>query len=391
MTPQRLGIGWQVGVQSGWGVYGVNLALELAKRGIAPEIFFTAANVTLRQDQAPVLGPHLERQRANSGLLTTDGILNLDYPFLHALSDKLGLPGTLARVHGKPDIGVVFFESATIPHENIAHAKRFAVIIAGSSWNAEVMRAHGLTNVRNCPQGVDLEVFAPGPRQKIFGDRFVVFAGGKLEYRKGQDLTVAAFKRFHAKHPDALLVSAWHSPWPQLAQTLSNSIHLEHGPAIGANGQIDIAGWFRANGIADDGVVDLGAFPNLETPYILREVDVALLPSRCEGGTNLVAMECMACGVPVILSRNTGHLDLIQADNCYPLDLQIPIGAVTGQKDREGWGESSIEEIVVRLEEAYTNRAELAKRGAAAAKFMTGWGWSAQVGHFVAAISEFIS
>ena len=51
-------------------------------------------------------------------------------------------------------------------------------------------------------------------------------------------------------------------------------------------------------------------------------------------------------GVPCILSRNTGHLDIFGDDTCYGLDLQIPLGEVTGQSDLEGWGESSIEECV---------------------------------------------
>ena len=29
----RLGIGWQIGVPSGWGTYGVNLAVELTRLG----------------------------------------------------------------------------------------------------------------------------------------------------------------------------------------------------------------------------------------------------------------------------------------------------------------------------------------------------------------------
>ena len=47
-------------------------------------------------------------------------------------------------------------------------------------------------------------------------------------------------------------------------------------------------------------------------PDVLRRADVALFPNRCEGGTNLVAMEAAAVGVPVVLSANTGHLDVIR-------------------------------------------------------------------------------
>ena len=113
------------------------------------------------------------------------------------------------------------------------------------------------------------------------------------------------------------------------------------------------------------------------------------MPSRCEGGTNLVAMECMASGVPVILSRNTGHLDLIREGACYSLDFQIPMGAVTGRAQWEGWGESAIDEMVAKLESIYTDRAEAARRGAAAADFMQGWGWPAQVDRLLTAIGEF--
>jgi len=41
-----------------------------------------------------------------------------------------------------------------------------------------------------------------------------------------------------------------------------------------------------------------------------------------QGGTNLVAMEAFAAGIPSIISANTGHLDLIDDDRCFPLRLQ---------------------------------------------------------------------
>ena len=42
--------------------------------------------------------------------------------------------------------------------------------------------------------------------------RFVVFSGGKLEHRKGQDVAVAAFRDFQKTHPQLrpLLVTAWY-------------------------------------------------------------------------------------------------------------------------------------------------------------------------------------
>lgn len=385
MTATDLGIGWQVGVASGWGTYGTNLAVELVRRGIRPALFFVADPLRASPAQAGLLAESLAQSEKWQDARRA-GEVHANFPILHALGDKLDFPPVLQALHGTPDIGVVFFESAVIPKENIAQASRFASIVTGSTWNAEVLKRHGFTNVRNCFQGVDLDVFAPGARAGKFAGRFAVFSGGKLEYRKGQDLVVAAFKKFHARHPEALLVTAWHNPWPQAAKGLAVSVHTIGPPPLRADGALDVAGWLRMNGLPDEAFVDLGPLANAETAPLLHEVDAAILPSRCEGGTNLVAMECMACGVPTILSRNTGHLDLIANDNCYTLDFQIPMGEVTGRADLEGWGESSIEEIVMRLEDIYTDRAQALRRGAHGAAFMQNWGWPRRIGKLLDAI-----
>jgi len=374
-----VGIGWQVGVPSGWGTYGVNLAVELARKDMLPALFFIARDLNLTPAQAAALGPALER-RAHFQAAIRGGAASLAFPMLHALGDKLDFPPFLRGLKGHPNIGVVFFESATVPKENLEQARDFALIITGSGWNAEVLTRHGLTNVRNCPQGVDLGLFTPGHSEaRRYPGRFTVFSGGKLEYRKGQDLVVAAFKHFHERHPDALLVTAWHNPWPDAAKSLGMSPHVTAAPGTDANGRLDVGGWLAANGLPREAFADLGPLANTATAPLLREMDLAIFPNRCEGGTNLVAMECMACGVPVILSRNTGHLDLIAGENCYALDMQIPMGAVTGRADWEGWGESSIDELLAKMEQAYENRDDAAKRGAAGAAFMQGWGWPTQV------------
>jgi hypothetical protein len=47
-------------------------------------------------------------------------------------------------------------------------------------------------------------------------------------------------------------------------------------------------------------IADAGAMAGL-----LRDVDLAVFPNRCEGGTNLVAMECLAAGVPTVLGLSS--------------------------------------------------------------------------------------
>jgi glycosyltransferase involved in cell wall biosynthesis len=385
--PKRLGIGWQVGVPSGWGTYGVNLAVQLARKAVTPVLPFLEEGADLTPEQAAILAGPIKDHPRWADLASRPAAF--DFPLLYALGDVLELPNRLVQLKGTPDIGVVFFESATIPAANLKAAERFALIVTGSTWNAEVLKRHGFSRVANCPQGVDLAMFKPGPRAGTYAGRFAVFSGGKLEYRKGQDLVVAAFKRFRARCPEALLVTAWHNPWAAAAASLGKSPHVAGAPPV-KDGRLDVAGWLRLNGLPDEAFVDLGALPNIATPAVLREMDIAVLPSRCEGGTNLVAMECMACGVPVVLSRNTGHLDLIAGDNCYTIDMQIPIGQVTGRADLDGWGESSIDELVRRMQEAHDDPAGARTRGAAGAKFMQDWDWSAQIDRLLTALAPYL-
>jgi glycosyltransferase involved in cell wall biosynthesis len=280
------------------------------------------------------------------------------------------------RLQGKPSIAATFFETAQLEPEAVARAAAYPLVVTGSSWNTEVLRAHGLTNVRTVIQGIDPTLFHPAPAQGAMADRFLVFSGGKLERRKGQDIVVAAFRRFAERHPDAVLVVAWHNFWPQYARTINDGGVAEPAPLDEA-GAVDVAGWVAANGIAPSAFLDLGVVANAQLPPVLREMDVAVFPNRAEGGTNLVAMECMACGVPTILSRNTGHIDLIEDENCYPLVQQGALaGREAGLDGLAGWGESDVDEVVDALERVYAHRQEARDRGLRGAATLSRFTWA---------------
>jgi glycosyltransferase involved in cell wall biosynthesis len=209
----------------------------------------------------------------------------------------------------------------------------------------------------------------------LFAGRFTVFSGGKLEFRKGQDLVVRAFAIFAARHPDALLVTAWHSPFPGAAQSLNAESALEPIELLDGGPSLDVIGWAVRNGIPASQFLSIGQVPNGKMPRIYREMDIAVFPNRCEGATNLVAMECMACGVPVILAQNTGQADITAGDRCYVLARQT---AVPGP-GRDGWGESDVEEIVAALEDAYADPAGRRARAERGAAFMRERSWARTV------------
>ncbi len=380
-APEAVVLDWPIGTGTGWQVFGLNLALELAREGrITPLLLEPTDANALHPLHRHVLAVPLAQHTELRALRAAAGAAGMrtEYPVLRALGNGFqGIEGHRSLTSDR-DIGVIFFEDTALDADALARARRCDTIVAGSGWNGLVLRAAGLTNVRVIPQGIDPSIFHPAPPTGLLAGRFVVFSGGKLEYRKGQDLVIAAFREFRARHPEALLLTAWHNPWPQTIIGLDTAGLVRGLPAVDERGRLALGPWLATNGLGADAVLDLGALPNQQIAQAVREADVALFPNRCEGGTNLVAMEAMACGVPTILSANTGHLDLLQlTDAALPLTRQQPVrGRCPLYRGTEGWGESDVAEIVARLEDVYQDRdasRSMGRRGAEA--LQGGWSW----------------
>ena len=122
-------------------------------------------------------------------------------------------------------------------------------------------------------------------------------------------------------------------------------------------------------------------------PQYLREADLAVFPNRCEGGTNLVAMEAMGCGIPCIIAENSGQMDLISDENCYKLTSMKNVNFPAWGTD--GWGESSIEELITLMENAYQNRGKAQDIGLSGSEFIHNWSWKNQIGTLLEKIDKF--
>jgi glycosyltransferase involved in cell wall biosynthesis len=391
---QALLFNWGLSTLFGWGVFGLNLLRHWRAAAGTPvycggqmqiESLAGMDPLSLRALTPALIESSELRGRWLALLARTGG--RFDGVVLHGLGNRFSGPTLPCHggLTGRATAAFIFFEDTALP-QAAAIARDFAVIVTGSSWCEAVLRAQGVTNVATAIQGVDAAVFHPAPRSGALEGRFAIFSGGKIEFRKGQDLVLLAFRAFARRHPEAVLVTAWHSPWPEVAVTLNRN------PAIAPiapdeNGRIDVAGWARANGLPAEQFIDVGSIPNHLMARVLREMDVAVFPNRCEGGTNLVAMECLACGVPTIVSDNTGHQDLIATGAPYALTRQRPV-ALDGT-GTEGWGESCVEEMVEALERVWNDRQAARRRGAYGAATMEDWSWRRQIGRLHDTLARF--
>lgn len=280
---------WQLSGHTGWGVCGVQLAHAFGRLGHTVTLGMPPAGAHLAPWDVALLRPLLTRPVGQPDLT------------LAALGNGLEPappPGS---------VGLCFLEDTEISQEARGRANACRTVVCGSTWAANVLRGAG----RDCGvflQGVDHALFTPGPQPPLFPGKYVVFSGGKLEYRKGQDIVIAAFREFLKDRPDALLLTAWANAWPHTIAGLDVAGHVCGHPT--STDPAHLSKWLAANGIPPTAHYEIGPVPHHTLPYYLRAADVAVFPNRCEGGTNLVATEAMACGVPTWLSHGTGHLDL---------------------------------------------------------------------------------
>jgi glycosyltransferase involved in cell wall biosynthesis len=137
------------------------------------------------------------------------------------------------------------------------------------------------------------------------------------------------------------------------------------------------------NGLDVSRVVTLAPRANALMARIYRNTDIGIFPNRCEGGTNLVLMEYMACGRPVAAVATTGHADVVRED--YALVIGAPtentLSGPAGPVAR--WPEPNLEEAVEKLEWAYQHREEMKEMGRKAGEAMGKLTWRETAGVFM--------
>ena len=273
------------------------------------------------------------------------------------------------------NIGYCFFENDI---EALRHTRRAArewdFIVAGSSWCEHQLRIGGVHQTATILQGIDPVNFYPVPFRQDDG-RFIVFSGGKFEYRKGQDLVIAAMRVFMQRHHDAYLACSWINQWSFSLATMVRSPHIRFLPSSDDCATI-LQRTLSENDIPPERVYIAPLIDNGLIRQIYQQTDIGIFPNRCEGGNNMVMCEYMACGRTVIASDATGHADIITAQNSFPLTNYSPV-LIKDTSDQPSaiWHEISVEELIEQLEFAYHNRDEYVKKGLVAATDMRGLSW----------------
>jgi glycosyltransferase involved in cell wall biosynthesis len=384
---RELGINWGVADNFGWGILGRNIATTLASIGDWRPILLREPGRLGLPPLDQILAQEFLRRsaamRRSIAERSADSVVTLDFPVLHALGNGAApaFASESPKLRGGRNAAVTFMENTFLTREQVRVLNDFDRVVGGSSWITGVLAEWGVEKVQTCLQGIDRTIFHPAPSRDASPGKFLIFSAGKFEFRKSQDAVVAAFRNFHQRHPDAALIAVWGNDWPRTEGVgrFSLSRHIQGPPPLKTDTEIDWPAFAKREALPGDAFAIFNNVRHGDLGQLIRQCDVAIFPNRAEGGTNLAAMEAMACGIPTILSANTGHLDLIGPENCLALHRQGPVALDIPDFHTDGWGEPDVEEMVETLEHAYQDRDAMAARGHAGAQSMEPLSWDHQV------------
>lgn len=181
--------------------------------------------------------------------------------------------------------------------------------------------------IHRIPYSTDLSVFRPDSSRPP-GRPFTVINTGGLSLRKGTPYLLEALRNLKGRIPDLRIL---------LTRQISDSIR----PILSKYGDLPID-WSET-------------LPPSPLADRLRSADLFILPSLEEGMAR-TALEAMACGLPVILTPNTGACDLVQEGITGSI---VPIRDPDAIAEKAFFWRNRIEESAVRPGVSPFNRTSL--------------------------------
>lgn len=182
---------------------------------------------------------------------------------------------------GLPFAGI---DPRTIVREEAEYAEADRITVPSTfAYRSFIAQGIPAEKLRLLPYGVDVSRFQPVAEPAA--ERFDILFVGGMSLQKGVQYLVQAYQKISHPFKSLTFVGA---PSPELIALL------------------------KMRGLWSDGIRVLGHMPQAELKNVMSQSHVLVLPS-IQDGFGMVMAQAMACGCPVIASRNTGGEDLLNS------------------------------------------------------------------------------
>jgi glycosyltransferase involved in cell wall biosynthesis len=188
------------------------------------------------------------------------------------------------------------------------------VFVGCSAYILDWFRGQGVSADRfiTLPNGVDQKSFIPSSssqsvraaREKLGlpAGRFVVMFVGRISPEKGPDLLACAARHLDASRFHFVFVGEWPQGDPDRSARVRYALSLK--PVLET--------------IPHTIISTVSPF---EMQHIYALGDLVVIPSRFEEPFSMVAIEAMACGVPVLALRKGGMMEyMVEGENAIVVD-----------------------------------------------------------------------
>ena len=242
-----------------------------------------------------------------------------DVRLLHLAWEESAIPGALADLMNLHADGV------------LAPSKYCQRVIRNSGVRVPIaVIGHGIDHSGILPRAIGGRA-RRGPVANTLPFTFLHISSGLA--RKGiEELITAYCLAFSTRDPVLLVIKTFDNPentvdaWLQRLTGVSR-----YAPAIQVIGE---------------------ELDQREMDFLYHVADALVLPSRGEG-FNLPAAEAMARGLPVILTRHSGHLDFCNDENSWLIDCTYELSTSHLEVANSVWARPSIDQLVAAMKTVY--------------------------------------
>lgn len=226
-------------------------------------------------------------------------------------------PSTYATLEGKFKVGILSYETTVVPPQWVESANNHLdLVLVSSSFCRDIFVQCGMddTKIEILHYGYDPDIYTPQGDKKdlsaLTQKEFKFLTVASPHKRKGLETLLNAYRNAFTKEDDVtLIVKINYTPQKKGAPFEYRNVQ----------GMFED---FKKDPTAPEAILIDTYFQEQEIAALYRSADCLVSATRGEG-FGMVFLEALACGLPVMVTGWSGHMDFLNHKNATLIDYRL--------------------------------------------------------------------
>jgi hypothetical protein len=242
-----------------------------------------------------------------------------------------------------------------------------------SNFCTKIFVDNGIKNCYTVPNGFDERFFnrdIPPYQYPFDEDTFIFLTVGNSQERKGTRILYEAFSEEFKENEKVALVFKSYAHWAwgavQYARNgISDELAAKYNVSLAKDPRVYMFGNVEERFNEKENKYELHLV-DPEIPFdkmgsLYTGADCFVLPTRGEG-FGMPALEAKACGIPVIITKSSGHMDFCRRHDTFLLNYEGKSKAFEGYNWQGEWVNPSKEHLKELMRYVYENEDDRKRR-----------------------------